>query len=243
MGYGVGEFSIRILGEQHFLSYEVVGQNPFASSPCVQMLTTQLALIFNQIKMSRLQLFSIFLLFFIIALGIVGGIFVRQLSTFVPRATILGKETFDAKLYENNRVDCVNQKAFCFTDSDCANQCLYNVNYACLHGICKHQVLFSTDADVECNPHMGMLAFFQGDPTFGRYEFACKSIDPDIAISTEENRMCFGGSINIDYREKLPAIADCTCPKSSDMVVVPATRNKRRHVECQPGLEGLVKYQ
>lgn len=164
-----------------------------------------------------------------------------QVNKFVPKKEGTCEE-LDAKLYGNNRIDCVQQKTFCFTDSDCALQCTYNTNHTCAHGICSNHVFQTTETTNECAPEHGMIAYLQGDTAFGRYEFICKSEDPGIAISKDLNRMCLNGTIKFDYRIRFPAISDCKCSDGDEMIVVPATRNKRRHVECSKKIAGFVEY-
>lgn len=190
--------------------------------------------------MEKLQVVLLFLFIFVFV--VVGTYFVLQINKFMPQTESSNTKQLTTKLYENTRIDCLNQKTFCFTDADCAIQCTYNVNYSCLHGICKNDVFRSSDPSDECSPQRGILAYMQGDSAFGKYKFICKSEDPGIAISTDTNLMCSGGKIDIDYLKKFPAITDCKCEDDESMVVVPATLNKRRHVQCDKKLVGFVTY-
>ena len=76
----------------------------------------------------------------------------------------------------------------------------------------------------------GMIGYLVGDVAYGKYYFICKSVDPGIALATYDNLMCKGQKDRmIDYTTKFPTINECLCINQS---IIPATRNKRKHVEC-----------
>ena len=139
-------------------------------------------------------------------------------------------------MYGSGKRDCDTTKTYCFSDNDCTSQCT-NTNESCVHGICRTNIN-SMEATNDCDPKKGVIGYFIGNTALGKYEYICKSVDPAIAISVNENRMCYGdSSYLIDYLSTFPSINTCTC---SNQIIVPATSQKREHVECNAAYIGLV---
>lgn len=139
-------------------------------------------------------------------------------------------------LFGAGRKNCEIDKGYCFSDEDCDQQCSVS-SMSCVHGICLNKIAIS-DATNECDPSKGVIGYLVGNTALGTYQYICKSIDPAIAISVDENRMCFGDdTYQIDYLKTFPSIYSCTC---SDKVLVPATAEKREHAECDPRYSDLV---
>lgn len=136
---------------------------------------------------------------------------------------------------------CTTTKTFCFQDTDCAKLCLEEDTFTCAKGVCEldmKRVREDSLASENCDTSMGMATFLVGDTAFGRYQRLCKSIDPGIAISSKTNLMCKGGDTIINYINKFPSIDNCTnCDKK---ITIPATVNKRRHVECNSPFYDMV---
>lgn len=149
----------------------------------------------------------------------------------------------DDKLYlklENiamqNKKQCSNTKEYCFTDNDCNLGCQES-GMSCNHGICSN-ILNATDAENICDPKRGMIGYFVGNTALGTYDVVCKSVDPAIAISVSENRMCYNdNTYQIDYLTGFPSIYTCDC---EGRIIIPATSQKREHVECNSAFIDLV---
>lgn len=140
-------------------------------------------------------------------------------------------------LFGAGRDDCEKTDIYCFDDSDCNKKC-YISGLSCLHGVCKNKI-DTTEAKNECNPSKGVIGYFIGNTAIGLYEYICKSIDPGIAISVNENRMCYNSEgYTIDYLKVFPSVYSCDC--GGDGVIVPATSEKREHIECNSKYKDLV---
>lgn len=149
---------------------------------------------------------------------------------------------FKVKIKNINNVknNCTETKTYCFVDQDCLQSCYNSSMYSCLNGVCKKSLINTTDAENECDPSKGIVGYLVGNPTFGTYQYICKSIDPGIAISVDENLMCKNDpTVDINYIEKFPSKYDCSC---ENQVLIPATSVKRKHVECDDNFYDLVKY-
>lgn len=139
--------------------------------------------------------------------------------------------------YGAKKIDCNLVDTYCFKDSDCVKICKIYDNHECINGVCKiNKQLIDGEKNEDsgkCDPKMGMMGMLVGDTAFGRYVKICKSIDPGIAISNDENLMCKGSEDNkkINYLFRSPQIEDCVnCNKK---VIIPATLAKREHAECE----------
>lgn len=135
-----------------------------------------------------------------------------------------------------NKINCETETTYCFSDAECNTKC--TTSNKCMHGICKIETGYIDYGDA-CDPKMGMLAYLVGNPSFGIYNWICKSVDSGIAISNVENRMCFNGSMGYDYTRHYPSITSCVC---DDKITIPATREKRKHVECNSIYADLIEY-
>ncbi|UOT91843.1 PIF-3 [Aratus pisonii nudivirus] len=139
-------------------------------------------------------------------------------------------------LYGVGRKDCELTKTYCFTDNDCVQQCTAS-SFTCAHGICMNNVN-TINATNDCDPSKGVIGYLVGNTALGTYEYICKSVDPAIAVSVTENRMCFGDkTYQINYLQSYPSIYTCEC---DDKVIIPATSQKREHVECNKIFVDLV---
>lgn len=140
------------------------------------------------------------------------------------------------ELYGIGKSDCAYEKVFCFADGDCAKNCS-NAYSTCVKGTCTSDIDTSS-ATNDCDPSRGLVGYLTGNTTLGTYEYICKSIDPGIAISVTENRMCYGDpSYSIDYLKTFPAVNTCQC---EGRTTIPATSEKRLHVECDKTFHDLV---
>ncbi|QBB28688.1 PIF-3 [Homarus gammarus nudivirus] len=141
-----------------------------------------------------------------------------------------------SSLHGGGKKNCSTLQQYCFEDNDCLHQCVAST-MSCVNGICINNTN-STEASNECNPSKGVIGYLIGNTAFGTYEYICKTVDPGIAISVDENRMCHGDkTYQIDYLAQYPSIYSCEC---EGKVTVPATSQKREHVECNPAFSGLV---
>lgn len=129
--------------------------------------------------------------------------------------------------------DCSTTETHCMSKDDCTSMCL-NINYDCLHGICKKMPLLIDTPHAGCDASKGMLLYYVANTALGTFSPICKSIDEGIAISNDINRMCSNGNININYSIRQPQIEDCTCNENTHAVLVPATINVREYVVCSP---------
>lgn len=147
-----------------------------------------------------------------------------------------------ASLFGKGHQNCKNIPVYCFEDSDCIAKCDTLNEYSCMHGMCKQSVIIAEDDKNKCDPKKGFIGYLIGNTTFGIYEYLCKTIDAEIAVSVNENRMCYNQieMLDIDYTKAYPSINDCTC---RDRVLVPATAQKREHVECNSIFVDLVHYE
>jgi len=142
-----------------------------------------------------------------------------------------------ANLFVDRHLNCEETLTYCFDNGDCNTKCA-NKNYSCLTGVCRPSLDEIVESD-KCIASQGMLAYLVGNPAFGIYDFVCKSVDPGIAISNTVNKMCYPENFQFDYLERFPQIDSCECP---DKVYVPATAEKRAHVECSPIFKDLIEY-
>lgn len=139
-------------------------------------------------------------------------------------------------MFGTGRKNCNLDKVYCFTDNDCTQQCTATT-VGCNKGICTNDIK-TFEAENKCDPSKGVIGYFVGNTALGFYEYICKSVDPAIAISVDENRMCFGDkSYLLDYLTSYPSIYTCTCP---NQVTIAATSQKRKHVECSDKYIDLV---
>jgi hypothetical protein len=158
---------------------------------------------------------------------------------FNKKAKNVEDEKIDIKignLFGTGSRNCETTKTYCFEDNDCAQKCSKS-GMSCIHGVCSNNTNI-TDAENICNPEKGVIGYLVGNTALGTYEYICKSIDPAIAISVDENRMCHGDdTYQINYLSVFPSIYSCKCP---DQITVPATSQKREHVECNSTYKGLI---
>lgn len=192
----------------------------------------------QQVSYSLFKKPSYFIYLIICCIVIVA--FVILITTMLSkRSKVINEDKIDINtgfLFGTSKQNCSLNKVYCFSDSDCSQQCADS--YAgCVHGLCSTDVVASA-AKNECDPSMGVIGFLIGNTALGIYEFICKSIDPAIAISVSENRMCFGDSgYKFDYLQSFPTIHTCNC---NGKIIIPATSEKRVHAECDSRFEDLV---
>lgn len=141
-----------------------------------------------------------------------------------------------ANFFSSHKKQCQTEQVYCFGDSDCNAKC--STSNICLNGICKLDPGYVNPSDL-CDTKMGMVGYLVGNPEIGGYDWICKSVDPAIAISNTENRMCFNGTIEFDYAKHFPEIESCEC---DDKIIIPATLEKRKHVECNSIYKDLIVY-
>lgn len=139
-------------------------------------------------------------------------------------------------MFGSGKKECELEKVYCFTDDDCFQKCVATT-FGCIHGICLNNINTSNIIN-DCDPTKGIVGYLVGNTALGTYNYICKSIDPAIAISVNENRMCYGDkSYQIDYLKSYPSIYTCNC---SNKIIIGATSEKRRHVECNSTYIDLV---
>lgn len=139
------------------------------------------------------------------------------------------------RVNRSDRIDCNQKITYCFEDSHCAKLCSNQTGSICRNGICVDANVLNTTVPInECNAEKGVFTFFAGNIALGRYEFLCRSVDLGIAPDNpnENNNMCIGGSIDIDYTISFPSILNCTCPPGKKPVILPETSQVRRYVHC-----------
>lgn len=140
--------------------------------------------------------------------------------------------------------NCNIKTTYCFDNNDCLFQCDNTLgSFNCIKGICNSNINNDSFEEIpqitECDPHKGIIALLLGNIGWS-WEWVCKSIDPAIALENGDNKMCKNGDIVIDYLNKFPSISDCENCKGE--ITVPATKNKRRHVECNEKYSEFVNY-
>lgn len=145
----------------------------------------------------------------------------EDVELFNPRGNLL---------IENKR-PCLEENVYCFNDDHCVLKCVLKTKFSCRHGICRNERIISNEEPKnDCDPKSGVLAYMIGT-NMGTYEFICKTIDPVLANYGEENKMCRGGDIKINYNDHFPTQEECKCDSK---IEVPGTQQKRPHVECSP---------
>ena len=180
-----------------------------------------------------------FLIYIIVCFIFVFAIVILLCTLFGKKMKLLKSEniSIDAgNMFSVGKINCDLEKTYCFTDDDCFKKCVSTTS-SCIHGICSTNINTSNIIN-DCDPTKGILGYLVGNTALGTYSYVCKSIDPAIAISVNENRMCYGDkTYQIDYLKSYPSIYSCTC---SNQVVIGATSEKRRHVECDSRYIDLV---
>lgn len=163
------------------------------------------------------------------------------MQSSVNNNTIIDTVRIEIKnLFSSGKKDCIESKIYCFQDSDCLVKCTARDEFSCIHGTCKKSSVLTSNSNNKCDPKMGVLGYLIGNTAFGTYSYICKSIDPGIAISTTENLMCKGDStFNFNYLTEYPTKYNCMC---KNQVLIPATSQKREHVECNAAFIDLVQY-
>lgn len=149
--------------------------------------------------------------------------------------------------YGKDKHKCSVKHTYCFDTRQCNNMCIERNShlYECNRGVCELSLGGLREHDLlkgeDCDSSKGMITFLVGDTAFGSYTRLCKSVDPGIAVSNKINLMCKNDPhISIDYHNAYPKMSDCSesCTQS---IIVPATRNKRRHKECGNPLWRMVE--
>jgi hypothetical protein len=133
--------------------------------------------------------------------------------------------------------DCTLEIVYSVEDSQCQNICKQPGTYVSKNNACVNILSYSQDEQKDvCNPKDGVVAYIIGDPEYGDTKLLCLSTDIGIQpdSTTQENRMCQGGGINIDYRQSYPKISDCNCNNDDIKVVVANTSVIRPYVQCSP---------
>lgn len=140
-----------------------------------------------------------------------------------------------ATLNMENKKNCDQAKIYCFDDDDCNLVCFRNGLFRCNNGVCINRNIINTTAPTnECDISKGVLTFFVGNATLGRYEFYCRSIDLGVAPDNinEKNRMCINGTIEIDYLKQYPDHSQCVCPDNLVKILIPNTSMIRTVAAC-----------
>ncbi|UVT30879.1 PIF-3 [Penaeus vannamei nudivirus] len=190
-------------------------------------------------KMSKREEKPSFYVYIILCIIVIVAFVVIIISLFGKQAIFDADgekfKHFDIPTLATGKANCNLVNRYCFEDGDCEAACDIP-GYTCIHGVCKRD-FGVVDVTNKCDPKMGMIGYLTGNTALGTYEYICQSVDPAIAISVDENRMCFGdNTYQIDYIKEFPTTKACECV---GRIVVPATREKREHVECSPLYAGM----
>lgn len=192
----------------------------------------------NQIEKKKQQTTTLSIISIIITLIILLIVFyfLQNVNDLVYDSNINNENVIiDPKLDLSNRINCEQNTTYCFEDSHCNGICSIASSSKCSNGICINAAIINTTAPKnECNAERGVLTYFVGNPTLGRYDYLCKSIDLGIASDdiTEPNKMCKNGLILINYLQQFPDANQCNCFVGFTKIPLPETSQIRTYVEC-----------
>ncbi|UBZ25577.1 PIF-3 [Crangon crangon nudivirus] len=149
----------------------------------------------------------------------------------------------ETRLFGTTKKDCHTKTTYCFETKDCVSGCSGEGNdFTCMNGICRENDEVWSGVENICDPKTGFLGLLTGNTAFGTYKYICKSIDMGIATKVDEpNLMCKGQEppLPIDYVVEYPTLNQCACSKNASCHV-PATSNKREHIECNSVYYDLI---
>jgi len=174
---------------------------------------------------------------------LVAGIVLLAILYFVyliynlPERVNVGRNDIQLRGRANRkgRINCDQNVTYCFEDAHCANLCSNKSGSICRNGICVNANVINTQVPInECNAKRGVFTFFVGNTALGVYDFLCRSVDLGIAPDNpqQDNNMCIGGSIDIDYTRAFPSTLDCKCPVGKRLVILPETSQVRQYGHC-----------
>lgn len=142
---------------------------------------------------------------------------------------------FEEILNQSLKRDCDVELVYSMSDAQCEAVCKPPGVFYSKNGACVNILAFSQTAVTnECNPKNGVLAYLLGDPQFGKTKLLCLSIDPGIQPDDPNghNKICEGGTINIDYRNSFPLVSSCKCADGTFLALLPGTSVVRASGAC-----------
>lgn len=131
--------------------------------------------------------------------------------------------------------DCDVETIYSVDDAQCQALCKEPGAFVSVNGACVNTLAFNQEViHANCDPHKGVLAYLLGDPQFGNTKLFCLSIDLGVQPDNvnKENTICTGGSIDIDYVQSFPQLAQCKCPDNKVLAVIPSTTTIRSRGVC-----------
>lgn len=131
--------------------------------------------------------------------------------------------------------NCDIETIYSVEDSQCNRICSQPGIFISKNGSCVNILAFSQEAvENECDPKKGVLAYLLGDPQFGKTKMLCLSIDQGVQPDNilQQNTLCDGGTININYVDSFPQLYACNCPKDEILTTIPNTRIIRQRGVC-----------
>ncbi|ACH96237.1 pif-3 [Oryctes rhinoceros nudivirus] len=131
--------------------------------------------------------------------------------------------------------NCDVETIYSVEDSQCEIICKQPGIFVSRNGVCVNILAFSQEAvENSCDPKKGVLAYLLGDPQFGKTKLLCLSIDQGVQPDdvTQENTICAGGSIDINYVKSFPQLYSCSCPDDHFLALIPNTSTIRQRGVC-----------
>lgn len=163
-------------------------------------------------------------------------IFIVLLLRIVSNIDVEGNNVdFPGTQREMLKQNCDVETIYTVEDSQCDLICKQPGIFVSKHGVCVNILAFSQEAvDNTCDPKKGVLAYLLGDPQFGKTKLLCLSVDQGVQPDniTEENTICTGGSIDINYVESFPQLNSCKCPNDQFLALIPNTSTIRQRGTC-----------
>jgi hypothetical protein len=193
----------------------------------------------NEIELKRQQtpIFAYISIVATLVFLILTIVFLKYISTLEYDKTADANLIIDPQLEHRNRINCDQIPTYCFEDSNCSGICTIATTTRCSNGICINAAVINTTAPKnECDAAKGVITYFVGNPTLGRFDYLCKSIDLGIAPDDIDlpNRMCEHGNIIINYLQQFPDVSQCTCTNGYTRVMLANTSQIRNYADCLP---------
>lgn len=207
------------------------------SSTNDRQLENDLILKKNEIELKRQQTpaFAYISIVFTIVIVILIIFFLKYITSLEYDKMGDANLIIDQQLELRNRINCDQIPTYCFEDSNCTGICTIATTTRCSNGICVNAAIINTTAPKnECDAAKGVLTYFVGNATLGRFDYLCKSIDLGIAPDDIDlpNRMCEHGNITINYLQQFPDASQCSCPNGYSKVNLANTSQVRNYVDC-----------
>ena len=182
---------------------------------------------------SAIKVLGLFLLIIIVLVGYLVKILHQSVQNHMEPPT---QNAFSGGLSKNTKRDCAAETIFSMNDQHCNTICNTPGTYVSINGVCVDTLAFDESAvENKCNPSKGKIAYLLGDPMLGRTEFWCLSVDLGIVPDRgEDNYLCSGGSMDIDYLLNFPQLSDCVCPQGMFIAAIKNTSVVRLRGVCVP---------